>query len=650
MARPIVLGNGQLHVGINTSGLVHDFYYPYVGLENHAAGAGLHHRIGVWVEGAIYWLDAHSSDWDFTFAYPHEALIGRTIATNKALQIRIEFEDAVDVDSPVFFRNIEVINLADRPRDVRVFMHQAFAIGDSRSHTDTAQFLPDSDVIVHYRGRRAFAVGGRTSAGSFDQHSIGLFGSEGREGTYKDAEDGELSMSNVEHGRVDSTIRFCVHVPAHDSARIEYWIAAGESLRDALQADRTVRRSTLVHRLHAVQAWWHEWLAPCFRVADRFEESTRKTFIQSMLLIKSHIDQGGAVIASTDSTMLNYSRDAYAYCWPRDGAYVLWPLIRLGYTEEPTQFFNFCREAMHPMGYLMHKYRADGALGSSWHPYINNGSVSAPIQEDETALVVFVFMQYYQAKRSTQLLEEFYDSMIKPMADFLASYIDPQTNLPKPSYDLWEENHLTTTYTTAVTYGALLAAAELADEANDADSAVAWRLIAEDMYSAAHKLLYNPTRKAFYKGLNVQDGVIQYDETIDSSSVFGAFMFGLYSIESRELQSAFKTLIETFSITKDSPGLPRYENDTYHNSTPNSLGNPWINCTLWLAQFYAENGQTEDVQAVLSWVEQRMLSTSVLPEQVAPDTLAPLSVTPLIWSHAEYVGTLLDTITAQKRS
>lgn len=34
MARPIVLGNGEMHVGINKFGEVHDFYYPYVGQEN----------------------------------------------------------------------------------------------------------------------------------------------------------------------------------------------------------------------------------------------------------------------------------------------------------------------------------------------------------------------------------------------------------------------------------------------------------------------------------------------------------------------------------------------------------------------------------------------------------------------------------------
>ena len=176
------------------------------------------------------------------------------------------------------------------------------------------------------------------------------------------------------------------------------------------------------------------------------------------MIIKSNIDKRGAVIASTDSAMLNYWRDNYAYCWPRDGAYVLWPLIRMGYKDEPYRFFEFCRRALNAGGYLMHKYRADGALGSSWHPYLHDdGVVAPPIQTDETALVLFVFSQFYHLQGDHVLLKEFYEPMIVPMANFLASYIDEHTGLPRPSYDLWEERFLTTTYTTAVTYAALQA-------------------------------------------------------------------------------------------------------------------------------------------------------------------------------------------------
>ncbi len=331
MSRPLVLSNGELHVGINTYGLVHDFYFPYVGLENHAAGKALRHRVGVWVDGEISWLDDKDS-WEFSFRYPSRALIGHTIARNERLGILLEMDDVVDASISAFMRNIHVVNMRDHPREIRLFMHQAFDIGDARSNTDTAQYLPDSHAILHYRGRRAFIVSGMADGEPFDQHTIGLFGIEGREGTYRDADDGELSFCNVEHGRVDSTIRFKLQIAANDSRRVHYWIAAGTSSREALYIHRQVRDDGLLKRLHSTADWWHQWLAPAMHVAEKIAPEYQESFIRSTMIIKSQIDKRGAVIASTDSTMLNYSRDAYAYSWPRDGAYVLWPLIRMGYT------------------------------------------------------------------------------------------------------------------------------------------------------------------------------------------------------------------------------------------------------------------------------------------------------------------------------
>jgi GH15 family glucan-1,4-alpha-glucosidase len=382
-------------------------------------------------------------------------------------------------------------------------------------------------------------------------------------------------------------------------------------------------------------------------VAEKLDPAYQEDFIRSAMIIKSQIDKRGAVIASTDTAVLNYSRDAYGYCWPRDGAYVLWPLIRMGYVDEAYRFFEFCRRGLQPGGYLMHKYRADGALGSSWHPYIHeDGEVAPPIQEDETALVLFVFAQFYQLHKNPRLLNEFYHTMVVPMANFLASYIDKATGLPKPSYDLWEEMFLTSTYTTALTYAALHAASDLAEAAKDEDSAVKWRSAADDIFTAAHKHLYNPERKAFYKGLTVKKGQIVYNDTIDASSIFGAFMFGLFPVGSPELEAAVETLVHTFKLDDGRKGLPRYENDQYYHVGGADTGNLWFVTTLWLAQYYIETGKDDKAKELIAWVgEASMMTTGIMAEQISPLDGSFISVAPLTWSHAEYLATLLDTVT-----
>lgn len=649
MARPIVLSNGELHVGLNSFGLVHDFYFPYVGLENHSAGEHTRHRVGVWIEGEMSWLD-DPNEWTFKFRYPHQALIGHIIARNERLNVLLEFDDFVDSEMSAFIRNVHVINQAERPREIRLFMHQSFVIGDSRSNTDTAQYLPDSEAILHYRGRRAFVVSGEHRGQKFDQHSIGLFGIEGHEGTYRDADDGELSGSNVEHGRVDSVIRFKLKVRAQSSERVHYWIAAGTSMREALFVDKHIRRDGVVQRLFQTAKWWDKWLEPAVEAANKLDKKYRESFIRSVMIMKSQIDKRGAVIASTDSSMLNYSRDNYAYCWPRDGAFVIWPLIRMGYVEEPYRFFEFCRRGMHPAGYLMHKYRADGGLGSSWQAYIHDDIISPPIQVDETALTVFVMAQFYQTTQDNKFLNSFYDTMVKPMANFISEYIDETTGLPRPSYDLWENIFLSTTYTTATVYAGLLAAADMADAMKDEEMAVHWRAVADDIAEAAQKHLYNEERKAFYKGVIVRNGEIEKDGTLDISSLFGVFMFGLFPIDGPEFQAAFETYTTVLQPDPNQLGIPRFENDDYRYKEGAPTGNWWFITTLWVAQYYVERGDKEKVKESLEWVRKHSPKTDMLSEQLNPLDGSQVSPSPLTWSQAEYVATLLDTISEETES
>ena len=85
-----------------------------------------------------------------------------------------------------------------------IFFHQNFSINSSKHLADTAQFIPDHPAILHYRGKRAFVVAAQILSQvssthhewqSFDQHTVGLFGIENKEGSWRDAEDGELQAA-----------------------------------------------------------------------------------------------------------------------------------------------------------------------------------------------------------------------------------------------------------------------------------------------------------------------------------------------------------------------------------------------------------------------------------------------------------------------
>ena len=74
----------------------------------------------------------------------------------------------------------------------------------------------------------------------------------------------------------------------------------------------------------------------------------------------------GTIIAAADSDIMQFSRDTYSYCWPRDGALVAHMMDIAGYPEVPRRFYHFCSQIIVPKGYFLHKYNPDGSPASSW--------------------------------------------------------------------------------------------------------------------------------------------------------------------------------------------------------------------------------------------------------------------------------------------
>jgi GH15 family glucan-1,4-alpha-glucosidase len=208
MGRSVMLSNGHLMVGLNESGLVHDFYFPYVGLDNLTTSRSAHHYIGVWVNGAFTWLDDGS--WKIDIDLDENALVGKITARNEDLKLELHFQDFVDERYNAFCRRVNISNLADEKREVRLFMHQVFEISRA-GRGDTALYVPDGHYILDYKGRISLLIYAEDdNKKPFDQFAVGNYGIENKEGTFRDAEDGELSGNLVEHAGVDSVIRCSV--------------------------------------------------------------------------------------------------------------------------------------------------------------------------------------------------------------------------------------------------------------------------------------------------------------------------------------------------------------------------------------------------------------------------------------------------------
>lgn len=639
MGRPVVLSNGQLFVGLDENGLVHDFYYPYVGLENLTTARSSQHKIGVWVDGVFSWTD--TGGWEKSINFRADALISDIRLHSAELQVTLHLEDFIDCDYNALIRRVQITNEADHKREIRLFMHQVFEISRG-GRSDTALYVPEAHYVLDYKGRYSLLIAGKDHTGApFDQYAVGNYGIEGKAGTFVDAEDGELSDNPVEHGGVDSVIRFVSNIESHASTTVDYWIIAASSQTDAEATHQYFTNTPIAERLQKTEEYWRNWLQPSAEKVSSLPDKLRIPLQKSLLVIKAHCDDRGSVLASGDSSIYNNGRDYYCYCWPRDASYALWPLIRLGHLDEAKRFFAFARDTMHPDGYLMHKYQPDRAIGSTWHPVVHGKHSELAIQEDETAAVIFMIREYLNASDDRTYVENLYHTFVEPGANFMTSYTDEETGLPHASYDLWEQVFLTTTYSTCVTIAGLEAASSLATTFDHPAEAAKWQKAAEGIKSNLSKLLTD--HGYFRRGQLLQpEGGLATNDTVDISSLYGPFMYARLPLHDERLSTT--ALAVEAQLLNKSPigGVIRYPGDDYFLAKRQYGGNPWIVCTLWLAQFYQASGRQADAEQLLQWALDRQLPSGILSEQFDPETGSSLGVAPLVWSHAELVNTILD--------
>jgi GH15 family glucan-1,4-alpha-glucosidase len=640
MARPVILSNNHLAVGLNERGLVHDFYYPYVGLDNLTTARSMNHKIGVWVDNTFSWVDSH--DWDSMVDFEHDALVSSIKLTNSNLGLELTFTDFVDSQVNAFIRQVKVTNTAKEKREIRIFFHQVFQISNEGT-SDTALYEPTDKYILDYKGRCSLLIYTQSKGKACDQFAVGNYGIEGKHGTYMDAEDGELSGSAVEHGGVDSVLRISNNVPALSSVTVDYWIVASDSQFNAERIHNKIKENGVESLLQKTRKFWSDWLAIAEPKLQHIDSSYQNICKKSLMLIKAHTDKDGGIIASADSSIYNYGRDYYSYVWPRDGAYAMWPLIRMGYREEPKKFFEFCNDILTDDGYLMHKYQPDKAIGSTWHPLLHGQKSELGIQEDETAVVIFMLGEYIRHSGDKEFAQKMYGSLVRPAANFLNDFIDSPTSLPHASYDLWEEKFLTSTYTTAVTYRALITAASIASLFEHEKDAALWTATAKKMLEHSHQF-YDLQTGYYNKGFLLKDdGSKTIDSTLDVSSFYGVITYGYFmQHDGQKIASTAAALEEQLLDFTPSGGIGRYSYDTYFQIDPIFRGNPWIVTTLWMSQYYIRMKHFDQAKKYIDWAISKASPSGILSEQINPSTSEPTSVAPLVWSHSELINTVLD--------
>lgn len=678
MPRTLVLGNGTMLATFDERLQMRDVYFPYVGLEDHTA-YGHVHRLGVYVVGTGFaWLNDDS--WEIEAGYRTETLVGNARLTNRRLGIALTMEDTVHPVHNVLIRRLVTHSTDHKAKEVRFFFHHDFHIyGDNQK--DTAFYEPATNTVIHYRENRYFLIGAQTDSpvacavghatGTFTSllhepqsrtscglsaFSIGKSHYRHLEGTWRDAEDGELSGNPIEQGSVDSTIGIHCMVEAEGETEVCLHLCLGKTLEEVATLHRTVLNETPQLLIRQSANFWKSWSNKNHRSFADLPSSVTEMYKRSLMMVRLHCDTHGGIIAAADADIMAFNRDTYTYVWPRDGALVSLALDDAGYGEISRSFFEFCSRAQMADGYLLHKYNPDGSPGSSWHPWFRDGEAQLPIQEDETALVLYAMNRHFETSRDFEFLQRMYEGFIKKAAAFLCAFRETETGLPLASYDPWEEHRGIFSYTVATTIAGLYAASNMAQMLGHDTHAHEYHRTADAMKQALLFHLFDESTGRFLKKIKRKDGkTIERDATVDASLSM-IWRLGILPADDPRIVSTMQQMEEHLTVRTPVGGIARYTDDYYQSverPTAHVPGNPWIITTLWLAEWRLATAKTqkdlEHTKSTLEWATQHASHTGILPEQLHPHTGAPLSVAPLTWSHATFVQTVLRYLEAYQR-
>jgi len=677
MPRDIPVGNGRLLITFDDRYQIRDLYYPHVGQENHAGSGPC--RFGVFADtpqrprGQLFWTS--DPRWEIRQRYLRDTLTTSVSLEHPDLRLSLYCNDVVDFHRPILVRKIKVKNLTGAERVVRVMHHHDFNMLGTKVG-DTAYYDPDLRSIVHYRAKRYLMITFfATGEQRIDEYATGTSGFAGAEGTWRDAEDGHLQGNPIAQGAVDSTVSHHVNVGPHEEATAYMVIVAGQSREELIEQHKWLSRIGPQGVIDRTTSYWRLWAGGTNINFGNLPPQVVDLFKRSLLVVRTQIDNNGAIVAANDSDIMQFSRDTYSYMWPRDGALVAHALDLAGFPDIARWFYSFCKDVITPEGFFHHKYNPDGSAASSWHPWVLRGARVLPIQEDETALVVWAIWRHYHRYRDIEFVRPLWVDLVQKAADFMVRYRDPRTGLPLPSYDLWEERWGVHAFTVATVYGALKAARNFAVCFGDRARAEVYNTAAEQVKAGAARHLYSERLGRFVRRLVPKDStefhltpgdarvttthvaplpepgpataeVYELDDVVDAS-LYAVFKFHLFDADDPRVVATMDAVRDKLWVPTAVGGVARYENDSYHRigSDPAIPGNPWFICTLWLADYYITRATTpqELKQAIpiLEWTAAHALESGVLAEQVNPYTNEPLSVSPLTWSHATVVSTVI---------
>ena len=623
-----IVGNSSILACFDSKGELIRFFWPHIDYPQHIDSF----KIGISVPEIlknVKWL--YDESWEHRQSYIKDTNIVLNVYKNNEIGIELKSTDFVAYDKDVLIRSMEIKNTDSFNKEINLTVYGNFISNPIEIRSSLFDF--DNDCMVYYRHGYYISVAGSKPVSGF-QIGNNPYGAAISSQLYGIDDIGMIgeAVQLWKLGRFNPG----------EVKNINIYVSCGTSLGESLKLTSLIKKENIYDIIDENKKYWYGYLDKG-KIVFSGNNDLDELYRRSLLIFKLMSDaKSGGLLAAPEVDEEFTKCGRYAYCWGRDAGFITSALDKAGYTELVDKFYLWAKKTQAQNGSWYQRYYVDGHLAPSWG-----------LQIDETGTLIWGILQHYKITKNISFLENMWGT-IKKAADFLITFMDSENNLPKATYDLWEERVGQHTYSVAAVCAGLYAAEEISNILEKKEDGIdKWGIEATRIKNKIENDMWDNFQNRFYRGLNTKieewgfEGhggkkekianikgysrwVSALDIMVDISLIGVSVPFDIFDC-SHEKVSATVKAIEKHLKSPIVGGIRRYETDNYMG------GNPWIVTTLWLALYYIKISSYNKAEELLLWSAAHKTSMGLLPEQVDKNNGDPVWIFPLTWSHAMFV-------------
>ena len=392
------------------------------------------------------------------------------------------------------------------------------------------------------------------------------------------------------------------------------------------------------------QAWWQAWSGRC-----RYDGAHREDVLHSLITLKAMTySPTGAIVAALTTSLpeeIGGSRNwDYRYCWLRDGAFSLGPLIHTGYLEEAVAWRDWLLRAIAgdpAQVQLMYGIGGEHRLTELELPWLAGYEASAPVRIGNAAAEQFqldifgeVFAVLYEARKAGLTRG---DASQSPGIELAAVVEIVERRWREPDEGIWEirgqRQHFT--YSKVAAWTAMDRAIKIA-EATGLDAPLArWCGVRDEIHAEVCARGFDAQRNTFvqYYGAKGLDASLLLMPISGFLPATDPRVLGTIEAIQREISSG--PFVWRYATADGVDGLAGHEG-------------AFLICSFWLVSALAMAGRVEQAEQHLDQLRALRNDVGLLSEEYDPAAKRLLGNFPQAFSHIGLVNTAFNLTPAQR--